>query len=75
MRTLGFHLLMLQLFRSQASQSQGYIDPGAGSMILQVILGGVAGAAVAVKMFWHRIAAFIPSRSASSDQSAGSGQS
>lgn len=34
-----------------------YIDPGAGSLILQIILGGVAGAFVAFKLLWRRIAA------------------
>ncbi|HUF17397.1 MAG TPA: hypothetical protein VMS12_05060 [Thermoanaerobaculia bacterium] len=37
----------------------GYIDPGTGSMVLQLILGGVAGALVAGKLFWTRIAAFF----------------
>jgi hypothetical protein len=32
-----------------------YIDPGSGSMILQMILGGLAAAAVFLKMFWHRV--------------------
>jgi hypothetical protein len=27
----------------------GYLDPGSGSMILQVVIGGAAGAAVAAK--------------------------
>lgn len=69
MRILGIHLIALQLFRTLSVRSQDYIDPGTGSMLLQVILGGVAGAAVAVKMFWHRIIAFIPSRSGGSDPS------
>ena len=33
----------------------GYIDPGTGSFILQVLLGSLLGAAVAVKMFWRQI--------------------
>jgi hypothetical protein len=33
----------------------GYLDPGSGSMILQAILGGLAGIAVAFKMFGHRL--------------------
>ncbi len=37
----------------------GYIDPGSGSMILQVMLGGIAAAAVAVKVFWRRILEFL----------------
>lgn len=32
-----------------------YLDPSAGSMMLQVILGGVAGLAIALKLFWARI--------------------
>lgn len=32
-----------------------YLDPASGSMLLQVLLGGVAGAAVAVKMFGKRV--------------------
>jgi hypothetical protein len=33
-----------------------YMDPGTGSMVLQILLGGVAGIAVAVRLFWHRLA-------------------
>jgi hypothetical protein len=36
-----------------------YLDPGSGSMILQAILGGVAGLAVALKMFGRRMVSFL----------------
>lgn len=36
-----------------------YIDPGSGSMILQMILGGLAAAAVFLKLFWHRLLVFL----------------
>ena len=32
-----------------------YLDPAAGSLLLQIILGGVAGLALVLKLFWHRI--------------------
>ena len=32
-----------------------YLDPGTGSMILQAIAAGVAGIAVAAKLYWGRI--------------------
>jgi hypothetical protein len=32
------------------------MDPGSGSLLLQAILGGVAGLAVLAKLFWHRLA-------------------
>jgi hypothetical protein len=36
-----------------------YIDPGTGSIILQAIVASVVGAAIAVKLFWHRILKFL----------------
>ena len=32
-----------------------YLDPSAGSMMLQIILGGVAGLMIALKLFWAKI--------------------
>ena len=32
-----------------------YLDPGSASMILQMLVGGVAAAAVSLKIFWKRI--------------------
>jgi len=33
----------------------GYLDPGAGGMILQALAGGIAGVAVVAKLYWGRI--------------------
>jgi hypothetical protein len=41
------------------TQAFAYIDPGSGSMLLQLLLGGVAGLAVVVKLFWRRLLAFF----------------
>lgn len=35
--------------------AHAYLDPASGSLILQLVLGGVAGLSVAVKVFWGRI--------------------
>ena len=32
-----------------------YLDAGSGSLILQVLAGGFAAAAVSAKLFWRRI--------------------
>ena len=32
-----------------------YLDPGSGSMIMQLLVGGVAAAAVALKLYWYRL--------------------
>jgi hypothetical protein len=36
-----------------------YLDPGSGSMLLQALLGGLAGFAVAVKMFGRRLFSYL----------------
>lgn len=36
-----------------------YVDPNSGSMLLQVILGGVAGIALIVRLYWRRFLSLI----------------
>jgi len=38
-----------------APPAHAYLDPGAGSLILQGIIAGIAAAGVAVKIYWHRL--------------------
>ena len=37
------------------STAHAYLDPGTGSIILQVLLGGVAGLALACKLYWQKL--------------------
>lgn len=37
------------------AQASAYIDPSAGSMLLQIAVGGVLAAFVTVKMYWRKI--------------------
>jgi hypothetical protein len=41
-----------------------YIDPGSGSYFFQLLIGGLLGAAVAVKLWWRKIWAFLTARRA-----------
>lgn len=34
-----------------------YIDPGAGSLLIQLVIGGIAGLAALIKFRWNRIRA------------------
>jgi hypothetical protein len=34
--------------------AHAYLDPGSGSMLLQLILGGVAAVGVTFRLFWQR---------------------
>ena len=36
-----------------------YLDPGSGSMILQVIAGGLAAVAVTAKLYWRKLLRFL----------------
>ncbi len=36
-----------------------YLDPGTGSIILQLLLGGVAGGIVICKLYWARLKSFF----------------
>lgn len=54
-----------------AEPAFAYLDPGTGSMLLQVILGGIAAIGVALKLFWHKIRiALGGSRKAASEDDA-----
>lgn len=56
-------LLVISAFALSARPAHAYLDPASGSMMLQLVLGGVAGAAVALKLFWRKIrGAFTPGR-------------
>jgi len=46
-------VLLLLMF----TDAVAYLDPGTGSMLLQVILGGIAAVGVAIKLYWHKIRA------------------
>jgi hypothetical protein len=37
----------------------GYLDPGSGSMLLQLLLGGFAAIGVGAKLYWRRLLAFL----------------
>ena len=36
-----------------------YLDPGTGSIMLQLLLGGVAGGLVVAKLYWHKLKGFF----------------
>jgi len=44
-----------------------YLDPGSGSVLLQALLGGIAAAAVAGKLWWGRILTILRIRKPETD--------
>ncbi len=41
------------------TQLLAYLDPGSGSLLLQGLAAGVAGAAVTAKVYWRRAKRFL----------------
>lgn len=41
------------------NDAAAYLDPGTGSMLLQVVLGGIAAIGVAIKLYWHKVRVFL----------------
>ncbi len=37
------------------SNAYAYIDPGSGSLIIQMLIGTLVGLGIALKVYWHRI--------------------
>ena len=41
------------------TSAEAYLDAGTGSMLLQLVLGGVAGLLVILKLYWQRVLSFL----------------
>ena len=54
-RISWFALLVMVTVLAAEVPAEAYLDPGAGSMVLQLLLGGTAAAGVLVKLFWHNL--------------------
>jgi hypothetical protein len=59
--------LLVVALSGTAAPAYAYLDPGTGSMILQVLLGGFAGLALAGKLYWRRFLIMIGLRSETAD--------
>jgi hypothetical protein len=45
-----------------------YLDPGSASMLLQMLGGAIAAAAVTIKLFWRRIVRALHPRKRADDR-------
>ena len=59
MRVSSLFLVLLLAGLCWPAPAHAYLDPAAGSLILQVILGGVAGLIVLLKLYWQRLRGFF----------------
>jgi len=50
-------VLFIGLCYSQSALA--YLDPGTGSLILQMLIAGILGALYTIKLYWYRLKIFI----------------
>ena len=55
-------LIFIFIFILFPVRAMAYLDPGSGSMILQIILGGIAGLLLIIKFYWDRFLKMIKIR-------------
>ncbi len=58
----------VMFYAVSTAPAYAYLDPGTGSMVLQVLLGGAAGVALAGKLYWHRFLTLIGKRPVVDDE-------
>lgn len=52
---LAVLVLLVLPWLTAPKAAYAYLDPGTGSILLQIIIGGVAGVGVVAKLYWHRL--------------------
>ena len=51
--------MLVLFFATIVKPAYGYLDPGSGSFILQLIIGGGIAALYTIKTYWGKITSFI----------------
>lgn len=46
---------LVTLFMALERPAHAYLDPGSGSMVIQMVVAAVAGALLSLRMFWGRL--------------------
>lgn len=42
-----------------AGDAHAYLDPGTGSFLVQMLIGGIAAGAAAISLYWSRLKALV----------------
>ena len=57
--TMFISLIVFFMISNPFTIAHAYLDPGSGSMLLQLLLGGVTGVVVIFKLYWQRVKGFF----------------
>ncbi len=59
MKKVQFILLLLSAIVVLEKDAYAYLDPGTGSMMLQMLVAGLLGLAFTLKTYWQRIISYF----------------
>lgn len=68
MNMLFYFFFSLGFFIISARAAQAYLDPGSGSLLFQIMVGGVLSGAFAIKLYYRKIKIFIKKLSSKSNK-------
>ncbi|MDE0144516.1 MAG: hypothetical protein OXI53_07805 [Nitrospira sp.] len=52
-------VLLVGVIVIEPDYALAYIDPSAGGLLVQILLGGIAGIGVLVKLYWGKLTKFF----------------
>lgn len=59
MITAGLLMAMFFLVSYSTGPAHAYLDPGTGSIALQLLLGGMVALLATVRLYWDRLKSFV----------------
>jgi hypothetical protein len=65
--TAALFVAMFLLASHLQGSVQAYLDPGTGSIALQLLIAGVVGVLATVRLYWDRLRSFVFRRNADRD--------
>jgi hypothetical protein len=65
--TAALFVAMFLLASHLQGSVQAYLDPGTGSIALQLLIAGVVGVLATVRLYWDRLRSFVSRRNAERD--------
>lgn len=69
--TAALFVAMFLLVSHLQGSAHAYLDPGTGSMALQLLIAGVVGALATIRLYWDRLKAVVTRRHTSDPASDG----
>jgi hypothetical protein len=67
---LGTSAALAVVLLLMAAPAYAYIDPGSGSMLVQFLTGGAAGAVILARLYWRRFRDNLSGKAVAADGAA-----